>query len=278
MHTHRHKGTHIDKHKARMSGLFRVQSVLFTQRYVCCTIIISLCLTTQLHTKKCLLSLMDQLKMIELGNMYVLCMASSGEKSECKHPLRDHAAQNLSTVNPHCLLTNSPQRLLSLHEGLFRVLTSPFFLLLSSLSSYPTTDIHLDWRLYYSASFTVSFSPLYFCVSFDSFHSISSYTLPALSTLSVYVCFRSVWAEAEGRSRVQLLFWHIGSYPLGLGLVAFQHQQVISRAGWKQEVGCTWWRQLVGGIVWLLPLRSHQLPWPCQSPSRGPKMRREKKQ
>lgn len=95
------------------------------------------------------------------------------------------------------------------------------------------------------------------------------------------MCVSTHSEQRQKGSRVQLHFWDIGSYPLGLSLVAFQHQQVICRAGWKQEVGCVWWRQLVGGIVWLLLLllflRSHHLPGPCQSPSRGPKMRREKK-
>lgn len=95
------------------------------------------------------------------------------------------------------------------------------------------------------------------------------------------MCVSTHSEQRQKGSRVQLHFWDIGSYPLGLSLVAFQHQQVICRAGWKQEVGCVWWRQLVGGIVWLLLLlflRSHHLPGPCQSPSRGPKMRREKNQ
>lgn len=118
-------------------------------------------------------------------------------------------------------------------------------------------------------------SPLYFPQSFYSFLSVSS-TFSLLSPLSMYMC---VFAHSEQRqkgSSVQLLFWRIGAYLLGLSLVAFQHQQVICREGWKQEVGWVWWRQLVEGIVWLLPLRSHQLPGPCQSPGREPQMRRKK--
>lgn len=96
---------------------------------LCCTAFISLFLTTQLHTKTCILCFMDQLKGIDSDVMYVLLMASSGVKSECKHPVIDLAAENLSTVNSHCLLGKLLSPLVVFAKGPFRSSDLPLFLL-----------------------------------------------------------------------------------------------------------------------------------------------------
>lgn len=159
---------------------------------LCCTVFISLFLTTQLHTKTYVLSFTDQLNRIESDIMYVLLMASSGVKSECKHPVRELAAENLSTVTPHSLLANSHQCVSSSHKGLFGVPTSPLFLLRSPLIPLLTfiwTREHTTMSLSLSRSLPLSFCP--------RFRAVSSYTLAALYTVCISV--RSLVPSRGGR-------------------------------------------------------------------------------
>lgn len=171
--------------------------------------------------------------------------------SDCKHPVRVRRWKSFHCKSCHSLHApslppNSPSNINPLHFYL-----PPNFILTETLSATLSRSLVISLRgkkttcLAHCLFLSFSLSPLL------------NFTSPLLGlflslSFALCVCLLEAARERERESSASFLtHWLISARP---SLGSTPTPTGDPGAGEKQEVGCVWWRQFTGGVVWLRPL------------------------
>ncbi len=168
------------------------------------------------------------------------------ETSDCKHPVRVRRCKSFHCKSCHSLHAlslppNSPSTINPL-----RFYLPPTFILTETLSRSLVISLREKKQpVWLIASFSASLCLLFSISLLPSWVSFS-----LCLSFSACVCLRQRERERESSASF-LTHWLISARP-SLGSIPTPTGD--PGAGEKQEVGCVWWRQFTGGVVWLHPL------------------------
>lgn len=168
--------------------------------------------------------------------------------SDCKHPVRVRRWKSFHCKSCHSLHApslppNSPSNINPLHFYL-----PPTFILTETLSATLSRSLVISLREKKNNLFgSLPLSQLLF-VSSSQFH----FSPPGSLSLSLFRSLRVfAWGSERESSASFLTHWLISARP---SLGSTPTPTGDPGTGEKQEVGCVWWRQFTGGVVWLRPL------------------------
>lgn len=168
--------------------------------------------------------------------------------SDCKHPVRVRR-WSLSTVNPVTpfMVPHSLQALLPTSTPLHFYLATNFHSHRNSLCGSLLLSCNSSERERERKKTTCLAHCLFLGFSLSPLLNFTSPLLGLFLSLSYTLCVRLLEAARESSASF-LTHWLISARP---SLGSAPTPTGDPGAGEKQEVGCVWWRQFTGGVVWL---------------------------